>query len=98
MARKKVYWMVKVNCIAWPFVLGGDIGYRADWIDEYLLELGIRLIIPTTENEDRDARPVEFDREEYRRRSIAERLVGWLKESRRMFSRFENTAKNFAVC
>jgi len=25
--------------IAWPFVLGGDIGYRADWIDEYLLEL-----------------------------------------------------------
>ena len=28
---------------------------------------GLRLIIPTTENEDRDARPVEFDREEYRR-------------------------------
>ena len=53
--------------IAWPFVLGGDIGYRADWIDEYLLKLGIRLIIPTTENEDRDARQVEFDREEHRR-------------------------------
>ena len=55
------------KCITWPFVLGGDKGYRADWIDEYLLELGIRPIIPTTENEDRDARPVEFDREEYRR-------------------------------
>ena len=53
--------------IAWPFVLGGDIGYRADWIDEYLLKLGIRRIISTTENENRDARPVEFEREEYRR-------------------------------
>lgn len=24
-----------------------------------------------------------------------ERLIGWLKESRRIFSRFEKTAKNF---
>ena len=54
------------KCIAWPFVFGGDIGYRVDWIDDYLLELGIRPIIPTTENEDRAVRPVEFNREEYR--------------------------------
>jgi transposase len=81
--------------IAWPFALGGDKGYRADWIDEFLLDLGITPVIPSKENQDRDARPVEFDKEAYRRRNIIERLIGWLKESRRIFSRFEKTAKNF---
>jgi transposase len=81
--------------IAWPFALGGDKGYRANWIDEYLLNLGITPVIPSKENEDRTARPVEFDKQTYRRRNIIERLIGWLKESRRIFSRFEKTAKNF---
>lgn len=81
--------------IAWPLALGGDKGYRADWIDEYLLALGINPVIPSKENEDRDARPVKFDRQAYRRRNVVERLIGWLKESRRIFSRFEKTAKNF---
>ena len=81
--------------IAWPVALGGDKGYRADWIDEYLLDLGIRPVIPSKENEDRAARPVKFDRRTYRRRNIIERLIGWLKECRRVFSRFEKTAKNF---
>lgn len=81
--------------IAWPVLLGGDKGYRADWIDEYLLDLGISPVIPSKENEDRNARPVEFDKDAYRQRNIVERLIGWLKESRRVFSRFEKSAKNF---
>jgi len=81
--------------IAWPFAIGGDKGYRADWIDQYLLDLDIEPVIPSKENEDRDARPIEFDREAYCRRNIVERLIGWLKESRRIFWRFEKTAKNF---
>lgn len=81
--------------IAWPLAIGGDKGYRANWIDQYLLDLGIEPVIPSKENEDRDVRPVEFDREAYRRRNIVERLIGWLKESRRIFSRYEKTAKNF---
>ena len=81
--------------IAWPVALGGDKGYRAEWIDEYLLELDIQPVIPSKENEDRDNRPVKFDRKAYRRRNIVERLIGWLKEARRVFARFEKTAKNF---
>lgn len=81
--------------IAWPLALGGDKGYRADWIDTYLLDLGINPVIPSKEHEDRDARQVEFDRQAYRQRNVVERLIGWLKESRRIFSRFEKTAKNF---
>ena len=82
--------------VAWPLALAGDNGYRADWIDETLLDLGIQPVIPSKQNKDRDARPVEFDREAYRQRNIVERLIGWLKESRRIFSRFAKTAKNFA--
>jgi len=81
--------------IAWPLAMAGDKGYRANWIDDYLLKLGIQPVIPSKENEDRDARPIEFDRDAYRQRNVIERLIGWIKESRRIFSRFEKTAKNF---
>ena len=81
--------------IAWPVALAGDKGYRAQWIDEYLLGLDIQPVIPSKANEDRDARLVAFDRQTYRDRNIVERLIGWLKECRRVFSRFEKTAKNF---
>ena len=81
--------------LAWPVALAGDKGYRAEWIDDYLLGLGISPVIPSKENEDRDARKVAFDKEAYRNRNIVERLIGWLKECRRVFSRFEKTAKNF---
>lgn len=83
------------SIVAWPVALAGDKGYRADWIDECLLASGIRPVVPSKKNEDRDARPVEFDREAYRRRNVVERLIGWLKESRRVFARYEKTALNF---
>jgi len=81
--------------LAWPVALAGAKGYRANWIDQYLLELEINPVIPAKENEDRDARPVEFDREAYRDRNMVERLIGWLKECRRLVARYEKTAKNF---
>ena len=82
------------NPIAWPVALGGDKAYRANWIDEYLYELGVQPIIPSRKTEDRTKRP-DFDKEKYRNRNIVERLIGWLKEARRVFSRYEKTAKNF---
>jgi transposase len=82
--------------IAWPIALAGDKGYRAAWVDDYLLDLGIAPVIPSKEDEDRAARAIRFDKQAYRDRNIVERLIGWLKECRRVFSRFEKTAKNFA--
>lgn len=81
--------------IAWPVALAGDKGYRANWIDEFLLDLGITPVIPSKSNEDQAARPLEFDPEAYRKRAIIEQLVGWIKECRRVFTRFEKTAMNF---
>ena len=78
-----------------PQKLAGDKAYRAEWIDEYLLKQGIQPVIPSKENEDREARLVEFDREAYRARNIVERLIGWLKECRRILTRYEKSAKNY---
>jgi len=78
-----------------PVAVAGDKGYRADWIDEYLIDRDIRPVIPSKTNEDRDARPVEFNREQYRQRNIVERLIGWLKECRRILTRFEKRAAKF---
>ncbi len=82
--------------IAWPEKLAGDKGYRGDWIDRMLENMGIQPVIPSKANEDREARAVEFDVDTYRDRNIIERLIGWLKENRRIFSRFEKTAMNYA--
>jgi transposase len=79
----------------WPEAFAADKGYRADRIDRRLLELGMKPVIPSKENEDRTRRLVEFDKRLYRRRSIVECLIGWLKESRRIGTRFEKTAINF---
>ena len=54
-------------------------------------------MIPSKGNEDHDRQAVVvvFDKRVYRQRGIIERLIGWLKECRRIFSRFEKTAENF---
>lgn len=82
--------------VAWPTAIAGDKGYRAEWIDEMFLEMGVIPVIPSKENEDRDTRQVEFDKKRYRQRNIVERLIGWLKECRCVFARFEKTAVNFS--
>ena len=84
------------NKVQWPDALAGDKGYRTNRIDVVLVDLGIRPVIPSKVNEDRTTRLVEFDPEAYRNRNIVERLIGWLKESRRILTRFEKTAINYA--
>lgn len=81
----------------WPRSLAGDKGYRALWIDQHLLARGIRPVIPCKKNQDRSQRLVSFDKVKYKKRHIIENLIGWLKESRRIATRFEKTATNFAA-
>lgn len=81
--------------VAWPLALAGDKGYRANWIDEMLVDMDITPVIPSKENQNRDDRIVAFDKEAYRQRNIIERLIGWLKECRRVLTRYEKTALNY---
>lgn len=83
--------------VAWPVASAGDKRYRADWNDRYLLDLGIRPVSASKANEDRQGQPVPFDGQGYRRRNVAERLVGRLKESRRIFWRIDKTPKSHAA-
>jgi transposase len=78
-----------------PVRLAGDKGYRMDRIDEALIERGIVPVIPSKSNEDRSKRIVEFDQTQYRRRSIVEQMIGWLKECRRVATRFEKRARHY---
>ena len=49
-------------------------------------------MIPTRKDQKR--LPV-FDKATYRRRNVVERCIGWLKDRRRLATRFEKLAENF---
>ena len=38
---------------------------------------------------------MKFDKDAYKRRSIVEQVIGWMKECRRIGTRFEKLAINF---
>jgi transposase len=78
----------------WPDAIAGDKGYSAGRIRAWLEAREIGDVIPYKEHEHRPEDHV-FDREAYRRRNVIERLIGWLKECRRIATRFEKRAKNF---
>jgi transposase len=76
-----------------PVRSASDNAYDAQWIGDYLQAEEIEAVIPRRGSETPD--PTEFDRERYRGRNVIERLVGRLKECRRIFSRFENAAVSY---
>ncbi|TWT65550.1 IS5 family transposase [Crateriforma conspicua] len=75
-----------------PDAIAGDKGYSSHAIRDRLRELGIKPVIGSKSNESREE---EFDREAYRRRNIVERLIGWLKESRRVSTRYDKLACSY---
>jgi transposase len=79
-----------------PKRLAGDKGYSSKQIRQYLKDRGIEAIIPHKDNEKARHDPdLKFDKDTYRRRSIVEQTIGWLKECRRIGTRFEKLAINF---
>jgi transposase len=77
-----------------PVAVSGDKAYSGRPIREWLNAQRIVDVIPYKKNE---APPAdhEFDREAYRRRNVVERLIGWLKECRRVATRYEKRGKHF---
>jgi transposase len=80
-----------------PDRLAGDKGYSSARIRQWLKAHRIEAIIPIREDQVALQRKttLPFDKESYRRRSIIEQCVGWLKEARRIGTRFEKLAINF---
>lgn len=75
-----------------PDALAGDKGYSANDTRQWLRARKIEPVIPTRSNEERDP---HFDTAKYRKRSIIECTIGWLKECRRVAMRFEKKAMHF---
>lgn len=79
-----------------PKRLAGDKGYSSERIRQYLHRQGIEAIIPHKDNETARHDPeTTFDKATYRRRCIVEQVVGWLKECRRIATRYEKLAISF---
>jgi transposase len=79
-----------------PRQLAGDKGYSVQRVRDWLSAQDIEPVIPHKGNELARYDPtVWFDRWAYRGRCVAEQCVGWLKEFRRIGTRFEKLAVNF---
>ena len=79
-----------------PKKLAGDKAYSVPRVRDWLKARGIDPVIPHKDNEHARWDPaVAFDRPTYRRRAVVEQCVGWLKEYRRIGTRFEKLAVNF---
>ena len=83
---------VKVGRRRRPKRVAGDKGYSFKFVRRMLRRRRVRPVIPTRSDQRPDP---AFDREAYRRRNVVERLVGWLKERRRLCTRFEKLADNY---
>ena len=75
-----------------PQRLAGDKGYQCGRILRWLKRRAIVPVIPTKAHQ----RPAKgFDKKAYKRRNVIERCVGWLKDCRRIGTRFEKLAVSF---
>ena len=82
-----------------PDRLAGDKGYSYKRVRSWLRQRRITPIIPTRDDLDdpNQRRDPNFDKESYRRRNVIERCIGWLKECRRIVTRFEKLALNYTA-
>lgn len=84
------------RCWRRPRALAGDRAYSCSWIRSYLRSRHIERVIPQRSDQvgGRGGHR-KFDTSKYGRRHVIEQCVGWLKESRRLCTRFEKLAVNF---
>lgn len=74
-----------------PDRVAGDKGYSSRKIRRYLRRRGIGAVIPRQKRE----RRTRFDKAAYRERNLVERLVGRLKQFRRIATRYEKRADHY---
>jgi len=72
--------------------MAGDKAYSVPRIRTWLAERRIEDVIPSRADQ---IRSPDFDKDKYRCRNIVERCIAWLKEARRIGTRYEKLAVNF---
>lgn len=84
-----------------PDAIAGDKGYSTVAIRAWCRAHRVRAVIAERDDQrerraHRPGRKPAFDREEYRERNIVERVIGWLKNLRRIACRAEKLAVRYA--
>jgi transposase len=84
-----------------PAAVAGDKGYSTAAIRAWCRAHHVRAVIPERADQrerraHRPGRKPRFDREAYRGRNIVERVIGWLKNLRRIACRAEKLAVRYA--
>lgn len=76
-----------------------DKGYDAEALRRYCDQYRMQPVIPlrSMKRKPKPGLPRLFDRPKYRQRNIIERMFGWLKENRRIVTRFDKLAKSYAA-
>ncbi|WP_122259119.1 IS5 family transposase [Pseudomonas syringae] len=76
-----------------------DKGYDAEALRRYCDQYRMQPVIPmrSMKRKAKPGLPRLFDRPKYRQRNIIERMFGWLKENRRIVTRFDKLAKSYAA-
>ena len=73
-----------------------DKGYDCQRIFDLCARHGIKAVIPHRRGpKGEDRSDPDFDQESYRGRNVVERCLGWLKESRRIATRYEKLAETY---
>ncbi len=78
--------------VGWPLKPPGDKGYSYPAVRSWLARRGIEQVIPQRSDQVRYEGKRKFDRRTYKRRARVEQSVGWLKESRRVGTRYDKLA------
>ncbi|WP_371920337.1 IS5 family transposase [Pseudomonas sp. URIL14HWK12:I3] len=76
-----------------------DKGYDCEALRQYCDRYRMQPVIPlrTMKRKPRPGLPRLFDRPKYAQRNIIERMFGWLKENRRIGTRYDKLAKSFSA-
>jgi transposase len=76
-----------------------DTGYDADALRRYCDRYPMQPVIPlrAMKRNPEPELPRLFDRPKYRQRNVIERMSGWLKENRRIVTRFGKLAKSYGA-
>ena len=75
-----------------PGAVAGDKGYSSGKVRAWIAAIGALDVVPTMRHEPRRE---GFDTDLYRERNVVERCFGWLKECRRVATRYEKLAVHF---
>jgi transposase len=77
--------------------VAGDKGYDGEAMRETIRARGSTPLVPNRKRQDGSYPPGAegFDKEQYKRRNVVERLIGKLKEYRRIATRYDKLAESF---